>query len=689
MTRLLAGATLLAVLLTACTGDSTTPTVTEDTIPGPDASSTTIATDTEVPSTAANPPVAGERPAPEFPDDVEWLNTDQPLTLEALRGKVVLLDFWTYGCINCIHIIPDLKRLEAEYPNELVVIGVHSAKFANEAETDNIRQVILRYELEHPVVNDKDFAIWNSWGAGAWPTVALIDPAGGAVGTHSGEGVYELVQPIVDAIIEGFDATGQLDRSPIKFALEADRSPETVLSFPGKIFADPGSQQLFIADSGHHRIVVADADTGEVTAVYGSGTPGFRDGSSQSAQFHSPQGMALSADGTTLFVADTNNHAIRTVSLAGGVVGTLAGTGEIGWPPTSAGFVDTRLNSPWALTLREGSLYVANAGTHQIWELDLAAEVARPLVGSSAEGTRNGPLPEAELAQPSGLAFGSSGELYFADSESSSIRSADVVTAGGETRLVAGAASSLFEFGDEDGTGPAVRLQHPLGVAAYENTLLIADTYNSKIKQIEPTTGDTTTLFGGENGWQDGSEPRFYEPGGLAVRGDTLYVADTNNHVIRHVDLGSGTASTLVLKGIERFIPPPTEAEYGGTVVTLDPVAVAAGPGVILLDIQLPPGHKVNEEAPSSIAWEEDGVARFPDGATVPLTGATFPVEIPVDLVEGSGNIRADATIIYCRDDAESLCLIEQVRFEMPVTVGAESSSVAVRFEHVIPESGF
>ena len=685
MVRSLLAAILLAVILTACTGSSPAATP-EDSPASSTAPTTTAATDTSVAQDA--PPVAGERPAPEFPDGVEWLNTAEPLTLEELRGKVVLLDFWTYGCINCIHIIPDLKRLEAEFPEELVVIGVHSAKFVNESETENIRQVVLRYELEHPIVNDKDFAIWNSWGARAWPTVALIDPAGGAVGTHSGEGVYEVVQPVVAAIVEGFEATGQLDRTPIDFALESEVAPETLLSFPGKVLADPQSERLFVADSGHHRIVVADGETGEVTAAYGSGISGFRDGDSSAARFDAPQGIALSADGATLYVADTNNHAVRTISLDTGEVGTLAGTGEIGWPPASAGFDEARLTSPWALALRDQSLFVANAGTHQIWELDLATEVARPAVGSAAEGTLNGPLPDAELAQPSGLTFGSDGALYFADSESSSIRAAEVTGPGGETRLVAGSKTSLFEFGDEDGVGAAVRLQHPLGIAAYGETLLIADTYNSKIKQVDPATGATTTLFGGDHGWRDGPDPRFYEPGGLTVRGDTLYVADTNNHAIRRVDLAAGTTDTLVLKGIERFAPAPDDAEYGGTVATLDPVAAAAGPGVIVLDVELPPGHKVNEEAPSSLVWDESGPARFPGGAAVPLTGATFPVEIPVDFVEGSGVIGGDATIIYCREDAESLCLIEQVRFRIPIEVAAEGPSTAVRLDHAIPEPG-
>ncbi|HET9526031.1 MAG TPA: thioredoxin family protein, partial [Pyrinomonadaceae bacterium] len=135
--------------------------------------------------------------APEIQGGSGWLNTDKPLSLAALKGKVVLLDFWTYGCINCIHIIPDLKKLEAKYPNQLVVIGVHSAKFQNEKETENIRRIILRYEIEHPVYNDSEYAVWQSYGVRAWPTQVLIDPAGYVIGGVSGEGNYDVIDQAI------------------------------------------------------------------------------------------------------------------------------------------------------------------------------------------------------------------------------------------------------------------------------------------------------------------------------------------------------------------------------------------------------------------------------------------------------------------------------------------------------------
>ncbi|NNC74314.1 MAG: redoxin domain-containing protein, partial [Acidimicrobiia bacterium] len=292
MKRLVLLALVLGLVAAACTSDASTPTVTTGdptASPTEDGSSTT--------TTTLGQSFAGTDPAPEFPDGLDWLNTEAPLSIAELRGKVVLLDFWTYGCINCIHIIPDLERLETEYPDELVVIGVHSAKFASEGDTENIRQIVLRYGLEHPVVNDRDFEVWQTWGANAWPTVVIIDPAGNVVGGHSGEGVYDVTQPVIASLVAEFGANGVLDRSPVSFALEADGLPETILSFPGKVLADPVSGLLYIADSNHHRIVAADPATGDVIDVFGSGRRGFRDGDARSARFDQPQGMVLSSDG--------------------------------------------------------------------------------------------------------------------------------------------------------------------------------------------------------------------------------------------------------------------------------------------------------------------------------------------------------------------------------------------------------
>jgi DNA-binding beta-propeller fold protein YncE len=661
-----------------------------------DAGQDTTASDASNPTTtlagedaAAGLSYAGTQAAPEFPSGLDWLNTGRELSLEQLRGKVALLDFWTYGCINCIHIIPDLERLESEYPDELVVIGVHSAKFTNESATENIRQVILRYGLEHPVVNDQDFEIWNAWGVRAWPTTVLIDPAGNVVGSHAGEGVYDIVQPIVASLTDEFDSRGELDRSPLELNLEATDRPQTVLSFPGKVLADPETGRVFIADTGHHRIVVVES-SGDVRAVYGAGMQGYEDGAALEARFNSPQGLALSADGRTLYVADTGNHAIRAVDLTTGAVVTAAGTGRLGWPPTTGAALEVDLNSPWDLARAGDVVYVAMAGTHQIWSFDVAGGTIGPLVGNARESTKNGPLADAELAQPSGLALDERGRLYIADAESSSIRFADVTDPDGITGTLAGSDQSLFEFGDEDGLGTTARLQHPLAVVYddADDMLIIADTYNSKIKRIDPIDGSVTTWLGTEQGWTDGADPRFFEPGGLSLAGDTLYVADTNNHAIRLVDVATGTTETLVVKGIERFEPPPDAEGYRGTIVPIDPVTAGPGPASFVLDVRLPDRYKVNEDAPSSVSWFVTGAGvTMGDGADRSLTGTTFPVEVAADLAVGESLVTADLTVIYCRDGAESLCFIEQLRFEVSVSVeeGGASARINLPFTIDVP----
>ncbi len=619
---------------------------------------------------------AGTDPAPEFPDGLDWLNTGgQALSIGDLKGKVVVLDFWTYGCINCIHIIPDLKRLEAEYSEELVVIGVHSAKFANESATDNIRQVILRYGIEHPVANDLDFITWRQWGAQAWPTVALVDPAGNVVGTRSGEGVYAALQPVIDSLVKEFAA--DIDSEPLALRLESEGLPQTILSFPGKVTVAPDESEIFVADTNNHRIVRASLPEGEVTAVYGDGTAGFIEGPGLEARFDQPQGMALDTASDLLYVADTGNHAVRVIDLNTGEVTTVLGTGVVGeYPPTGGQAPDVTIRSPWDVLLDGSDLYVAMAGSHQIWKLDLAAGVAAPFAGNGGESDRDGAAEEAQLAQPSGLAIDDDGIIYFADSESSSIRSTD--TAGGRVDTVAGAKDGLFAFGDVDGSGTDVRLQHPLGVAWTGDTLIIADTYNSKLKVIDVATKSSTSLLGGDAGFADGAQALFYEPGGLDYAGDTLYVADTNNHVIRLVDLATNEVSTLILKGIERFTPPPDQADYRGTIVELGSVDVAAGPGEIVIDISLPPDHKINKDAPSSVEWIVSGGVTSFDEITVDLTGTSLPIVVPVEFTQGEGRVTADLSLVWCADNAESLCFIEQLRIGVAVTAGTSGPSQLV-----------
>jgi DNA-binding beta-propeller fold protein YncE len=622
---------------------------------------------------------AGTEPAPEFPGDLDWLNVARPLDLAELRGKVVLLDFWTYGCINCIHIIPDLKRLEAEYPDELVVIGVHSAKFDNEGDTDNIRDIVARYDIGHPVVNDRDFEVWQLWGVQAWPTLVLIDPAGNVVGGHSGEGIYAVLQPVIDSLVEEFDEQSRIDRTPLELVLEKDRLPNSVLSFPGKVLADPVDGRLFIADTNHHRILLTDLETGEIVDVVGSGVAGYGDGSFESALFDQPQGMALSEDGGTLYVADTGSHAIRSLDLRDRSVSTLLGTGDqaTAYPPLSGRAPELAISSPWDVAVEGSTMYIAMAGSHQIWTMDLTTGEAEWYVGSGRESTVNGPRLAAELAQPSAVVVLPDGSVAFADSESSSIRAASPGPSG-LTSVIAGSDVNLFDFGDLDGFGAEARLQHPLGLDYGDGVLWVADTYNSKIKKLDPTSLEIVTAFGGEQGWSDGSggSSSFSEPGGLSYAEGKLYVADTNNHAIRIIDLETGEVATRVLFGIERF---PTPAGDGPSTIDLGVVEVNPGEGSVVLDVVVPEGYKVNDLAPFSMRWEGSG-AIVADGDRS-IVAPVFPLELEAEFT--GGTIAADLTIYYCEIEAQQLCLVEMVRIEAMIDTVVGGPPVA-HFAHEI-----
>ena len=268
----------------------------------------------------------GTLPAPEFAMGLDWINVEQPLTMAGLQGKIVIFDFWTYGCINCIHMIPVFEQLEAKYPDEIVVIGVHSAKFANEGQTDNIRQIVRRYGLTHPVINDKDFIVWQEYGINAWPTIVIIDPRGNVVAGDSGEIPFDILDTYVGGMIAYYDGLGanDIDRTPLALALEGAGDPGTPLLFPGEVLADEVSNRLFIADSNHHRIIVADLTTYEVLDIIGS-QRSQANGTFKEAGFNQPQGLALAGD--LLYIADTNNHQIRVANLTERTVTTIAGNG--------------------------------------------------------------------------------------------------------------------------------------------------------------------------------------------------------------------------------------------------------------------------------------------------------------------------------------------------------------------------
>jgi DNA-binding beta-propeller fold protein YncE len=629
------------------------------------------------------PEYAGKVNAPDFPEGIEWLNTDRPLSLRELRGKVVLLDFWTYCCINCMHIIPDLKKLEHKYPDELVVIGVHSAKFTTERGTDNIRQAILRYEIEHPVVNDKDMTVWQQYAVRGWPTLMLIDPAGKVVGGQSGEGSYDLFDQAISKLIKSFDAQGKLDRRPLKLKLERHRAPTSMLAFPGKVLADEKSKQLFISDSNHNRIVVVSLDDNSVKETIGTGEIGILDGNFETATFNHPQGMAFDAATNTLYVADTENHALRAVDFNKRAVTTIAGTGEQSRTYVTFGGQGRQiaLNSPWDITLHDGLLYIAMAGPHQLWRMNPKTGGIAPYAGTGRERRIDGPLAEAALAQPSGITSDGR-KLYFADSEVSSIRSADLDPDGNVETIVG---EDLFEFGDKDGKGAEVRLQHPLGVVYHDGTLYVADTYNNKIKRVSPKDKSSETFAGtGEGGLRDGERAMFDEPSGVSVAFGKLYVADTNNHAIRVVDLKTKKVETLQIKGLEKLRLRAKAAQFAGESIDLPAQAIEPGDGTLNLQLELPKGYKLNGLAPSAlrVTSESKAVNVGSNGESV-FRSPQFPVSVPIKVSEGEATVKAEFVIYYCESEKESLCYFKEARISVPVKVrqGAGTSKLSATYK--------
>jgi hypothetical protein len=433
----------------------------------------------------------------------------------------------------------------------VVVIGVHTAKFDNEKNTESIRKAILRYEITHPVVNDANQRIWRTYGSQSWPTLCLIDPEGYAVWADSGEGHYETLDRKISELIEAHKEKKTLNQKPLKFQLaRLQENGNSPLFFPGKVLADAASNRLFIADSTHHRIVITDVN-GKRIAIAGVGTPGKQDGAFDKASFNDPQGMAIKGD--LLYVADRKNHLLRALDLKAKTVKTVAGTGDHGQDRMRGGqALKTGLNSPWDLLLHKDRLFIAMAGHHQIWVMDLAKDTIVPYAGNGREDIRDGALASeswktyVSFAQPSGLTTDGK-TLWVADSEVSAVRAVPL-DGEGEVKTVVG--EGLFKFGDEDGEGDKVRLQHALGLAYHDGKLYVADTYNSKIKLLDPVKQTCVTYLGGEpEGWL--ATPLFSEPGGISCAGDKLYVADTNAHRIRVVDLKTKTVSTLKLQGVE------------------------------------------------------------------------------------------------------------------------------------------
>jgi sugar lactone lactonase YvrE/cytochrome oxidase Cu insertion factor (SCO1/SenC/PrrC family) len=600
-------------------------------------------------------PADDDPEAPPLDGAVAWLGVDAPIDLKSLRGQVVLLDFWTYCCINCMHVLPILRDLEREFAGQpLAVIGVHSAKFDGERDPQRIREAMRRYGVEHPVAVDSEMAIWRRYGVSSWPSLVVIKPNGRVAGVAPGEPDPNLLRAAIRGLMAEARADGSLgDRQILGPAAIA--GPEGQLAYPGKVIALPDGG-LAVSDSGHHRVLVLDRD-GKVRAAAGSGLRGWSDGSFAAATFDDPQGLAVSADGRTLYVADTRNHVIRRLDLRARTVATIAGTGALGeaplLDPAPTAARETALRSPWDLALAPDGkrLYVALAGSHQLAVLDLGTGKIRRLAGSGRERIDDGDAERASFSQPSGLAL-VGGALYVADSEVSGVRA--VAITDGLTRTIAG--TGLFDFGDRDGPVAQALLQHPLHVLAVDRgkALIVADTYNNKLRRIDLQAGEVTTFYRGDG------ELALHEPAGLTrEKSGSFVVADTNAGRLLRIAADGKSAAPIVITGAE---PPLRGAALAPAAGPAPPIlaraqiegdALRPAPVDLQLQFVAPPGHEFSEGSPfdldlvfspstrtrTSFHGAADGGPEFAIGARLDLglgddqqKTTTLPTEIVIEL---------------------------------------------------------
>ncbi|MFH9245997.1 NHL domain-containing thioredoxin family protein [Streptomyces lydicus] len=458
--------------------------------------------------------------APELIGKGGWLNTgDKDLTLSDLRGRIVVLDFWTFCCVNCLHVLDELRELEERHRDTVVIIGVHSPKFVHEAEHQAVVDAVERYGVEHPVLDDPELATWKQYAVRAWPTLVVIDPEGYVVAQHAGEGHAHALAKLVEELEAEHGAKGTLRRGDGPYV-----PPEPVatdLRFPGKAVRLPGGTFL-VSDTTRHQLVELAADGEQVLRRIGSGERGLTPDS-----FNEPQGLALLPD-RTVAVADTVNHALRVFDPATGALETVAGTGKQWWQgsPTSGPAREVALSSPWDLAWWQDRLWIAMAGVHQLWTYDPATGTVEVAAGTTNEGLVDGPASEAWFAQPSGLAAAGD-RLWVADSETSAVRWVEGAEGGDGYVVRTAVGTGLFDFGHRDGPADQALLQHPLGVTALpDGSVAVADTYNHALRRYDPASGEVTTLA-----------TDLREPSAAVLAEDDIVVVESARHRLTRLRL--------------------------------------------------------------------------------------------------------------------------------------------------------
>jgi thiol-disulfide isomerase/thioredoxin len=514
-----------------------------------------------------------------------WLNTGgRPLTLADLRGKVVILDFWTFCCINCLHVLDELRPLEEKYGDALVVIGVHSPKFEHERDPDALAAAVERYGVHHPVLDDADMRMWQQYAAKAWPTLSVLDPEGYVVASMAGEGHAEGLMRLLDELIATHEAKGTLHRGDGPYVPPA--APDTLLRFPGKAVELPNGN-LLVSDSARHSLVELTPDGESLVRRFGTGERGRADGPADRASFNEPQGLCLLPPGTAdydVVVADTVNHLLRGLRLDTGEVVTVAGTGR---PWRTAADDGESLSSPWDLAWFDDQVIIAMAGIHQLWWFQPASGATGVYAGTTVESLRDGKLPDVWMAQPSGLSAAGD-RLWIADSETSALRWVEA----GELHTAVG--QGLFDFGHVDGPAAGALLQHPLGVCALpDGSVLIADTYNGAVRRFDPATGEVSTVDSGL------AEPSDV----LLTREGAVLVVESGAH--RLVRLAPGAVRTVEGER-HRTERPPSSLAPGA--VTLDVVFTPA-PGQKLDTSFGPSTRLVVSASPPELLLEGEGTS--------------------------------------------------------------------------------
>ncbi|MGW4672935.1 thioredoxin-like domain-containing protein [Streptomyces sp. NPDC004324] len=584
--------------------------------------------------------------APELIGKGGWLNTGgDALTLADLRGRVVVLDFWTFCCINCLHVLDELRELEEKHRDTLVIIGVHSPKFVHEAEHQAVVDAVERYGVEHPVLDDPELATWKQYAVRAWPTLVVIDPEGYVVAQHAGEGHAHAIARLVEELEAEHEAKGTLRRGDGPYV--APEPEPTALRFPGKALALANGNFL-VSDTTRHQLVELEADGETVVRRIGSGVRGFVDGPAGVAGFSEPQGLALLGDGVDapVVVADTVNHALRRVDLATGEVTTLAGTGRQWWQgsPTSGPAHEVDLSSPWDVAFFGGRVWIAMAGVHQLWAYDPAAGTVEVAAGTTNEGLVDGPPAEAWFAQPSGLAA-TGDRLWVADSETSALRWVDL---DGSVHTAVG--TGLFDFGHRDGAAGQALLQHPLGVTALpDGSVAVSDTYNHALRRFDPATGEVTTLA-----------TDLREPSDAVLVGDDIVVVESARHRLTRLRL-------------------PEEAVRVESVAhRTQRAATEVAPGGLRLDVifQAPAGQKLDTRyGPSTrllVSSTPPGLLLEGEGAGTDLSRA---LELNPAVTEGVLHVSAMAA--SCDDDPSNeypACHVHQQDWGVPVRLTEEGA---------------